>query len=255
MDNNENSSNNQEVEILAVEDSLTQQLQLQNILEKNGYKVALASNGKEAIEFVEKRKPSIVITDIVMPEMNGFQLCSQIKNDERFCEIPVILLTSLSDPGDIIRGLECRANNFITKPYNEESLLCRIQYILMNRHLRTKEMAEIGLEIFFRGKKHLISSDRMQIIDLLFSSFESALEKNQELLVSNKKLKEALNTVQTLKGLIPICSSCKKIRDDKGFWQQVEEYIVQHSNANFTHGICPECTKELYPEFKPKGGD
>jgi len=63
------------------------------------------------------------------------------------------------------------------------------------------------------------------------------------------ELQEALDEVKTLRGFIPICASCKKIRDDKGFWQQVEVYISTHSDAQFSHGICPECVKKLYPAF------
>ena len=64
-----------------------------------------------------------------------------------------------------------------------------------------------------------------------------------------KKLEDSLEKIKTLRGLIPICSACKKIRDDKGFWHQVETYIKEHSDVEFTHGICPDCTKELYPEL------
>ena len=64
-----------------------------------------------------------------------------------------------------------------------------------------------------------------------------------------KDLTEALAEVNTLSGLLPICASCKKIRDDKGYWNQIEEYIRDHSEAEFSHSICPECTKKLYPDF------
>ena len=67
-----------------------------------------------------------------------------------------------------------------------------------------------------------------------------------------KELQEALDKVKLLSGFIPICASCKKIRDDKGYWQQVEEYIREHSEAEFSHGICPDCAKKLYPEFVEK---
>ena len=69
-----------------------------------------------------------------------------------------------------------------------------------------------------------------------------------------QELTEALARVKTLSGLLPICASCKKIRDDKGYWQQVETYISQRSEADFTHGICPDCVERLYPEFKSKNG-
>jgi len=63
------------------------------------------------------------------------------------------------------------------------------------------------------------------------------------------ELNEALDTIKVLKGLIPICSNCKKIRDDKGYWNQIEAYIQKHSEVEFSHGICPECAKKLYPDF------
>ncbi len=63
------------------------------------------------------------------------------------------------------------------------------------------------------------------------------------------ELQDALAHIRTLQGILPICSFCKKIRDDKGYWRQVEVYLMEHSEADFSHGICPECLKEHYPEF------
>ena len=78
---------------------------------------------------------------------------------------------------------------------------------------------------------------------------EDALRRNEE---EQRKLicelQKALGEIRTLKGLIPICSSCKKIRDDKGSWQQLEAYIMQHTDAELSHGLCSECAKKLYPE-------
>ena len=73
------------------------------------------------------------------------------------------------------------------------------------------------------------------------------VENERERLIH--ELQEALAEVKTLSGLLPICSSCKKIRDDKGYWNQIESYISKYSEAEFSHGICPECAKKLYPEF------
>jgi DNA repair exonuclease SbcCD ATPase subunit len=72
-------------------------------------------------------------------------------------------------------------------------------------------------------------------------------EEEREKLI--RELQDALAEVKTLSGLLPICSSCKKIRDDNGSWSQIEVYIRKHSDAEFTHGLCPECAKRLYPEF------
>lgn len=76
-------------------------------------------------------------------------------------------------------------------------------------------------------------------------SGRKAIEKEKEQLIKN--LKAALDEIKTLKGIVPICSNCKKIRDDKGFWNHLEVYIQENSNAEFSHGICPECVQKLYP--------
>ena len=76
-------------------------------------------------------------------------------------------------------------------------------------------------------------------------------EKNQALTREKDELEKAVQKIKTLSGLIPICSNCKKVRKDDGYWEQVEIYIQQHSNANFTHGLCPDCLKSLYPDFDP----
>jgi hypothetical protein len=72
-------------------------------------------------------------------------------------------------------------------------------------------------------------------------------EKEKEKLIV--ELRKAVYEVKTLGGLLPICASCKRIRDDKGYWNQLESYIRQHSNAEFSHSVCPDCAKELYPEL------
>jgi hypothetical protein len=72
-------------------------------------------------------------------------------------------------------------------------------------------------------------------------------EEERERLIN--ELQETLAEVKTLSGMLPICSNCKKIRDDKGYWNQIESYIGKHSEAKFSHGICPACAKKLYPEF------
>ena len=73
--------------------------------------------------------------------------------------------------------------------------------------------------------------------------------EEQERLKLIQDLTDALSHVKTLSGLLPICASCKKIRDDRGYWQQVETYIKERSNADFTHGICPDCVQRLYPDI------
>ena len=178
------------VEILVVEDSPTQAEYLKNVLEQSGFRVSVAGDGKKALETINKHKPTIVVSDIIMPEMDGYELCGQIKSDKRLKNIPVILLTSLSDPADIIRGLLCGADNFVVKPYDEKYLLARIEYILANRKLREDTRTQLGVEIYFAGQRHSITSDRLQILDLLFSTYETAVQKNQELAKVSSELRK-----------------------------------------------------------------
>ena len=102
--------------IMIAEDSATQAQRLRYILEQKGYQVAVLANGRLALEAARRRKPALLISDVVMPEMSGYELCRQMKADPQLGDIPVILVTTLSDPQDVIRGLECRADHFILKP-------------------------------------------------------------------------------------------------------------------------------------------
>src|SRR5664279_1262425 len=120
------------VRILIAEDSRTQAEQLRFLLEQHGYQVTVTADGKQALQAAIAEKPALVISDIVMPEMGGYELCKAIKSDETLKDIPVILLTGLSDSQDVILGLECGADHFIHKPYDGDYLVSRIRYLLIN---------------------------------------------------------------------------------------------------------------------------
>jgi signal transduction histidine kinase len=193
-----------EGEILIVEDSPTQAAQLQYILERHGFTVSVASNGREALAAIGRGETVLVISDIIMPEIDGFELCRRIKASEETRGIPVILLTSLSDPQDVIKGLACGADNFITKPYEEDYLLARIGQMLDGRrHMRNADHPG-EMEVQFAGKKYSISSGRRQIVDFLLSTYETAIWKNRELLrardelnASNNQLENAVKELET----------------------------------------------------------
>ncbi len=175
------------VDILIVEDSLTQAMKLQHVLEQHGHRVTVTRNGEEALATLRAMPPQMVITDINMPKMDGYELCRRIKDDPQTTALPVILLTSLSDPKDILNGLECGADNFIVKPYDEDFLLSRIQYVIANSELR-RNGGEERTEVFFAGHKYRFSSARIHSLDLLLSTYETAVLKNLEL----SKAKELL---------------------------------------------------------------
>jgi PleD family two-component response regulator len=116
-----------------VEDSATQAQLLAEMLARHGYEPVVAVNGRRAMEVMADKVPDLVISDVVMPEMDGYALCRAMKDTESLVHVPVILLTTLADPGDVLRGLECGADNFIRKPIAEQYLLARIEYLLTNR--------------------------------------------------------------------------------------------------------------------------
>ena len=187
----ESKTKNDTALILIVEDSPTQAQQLQHLLEEHGYTVAVAANGKAALAVIRKRAPSIVISDIMMPEMDGFALCKEIKSNKKLKDTPVVLLTSLSSPSDVVQGLQCGADNFIRKPYEGKYLLNRIHLLLTNREMQKTEKIRVGLKIRFQGQEYLITSERQQVLDLLMSTFEEAVRVNDELRAREQDLKTA----------------------------------------------------------------
>jgi Response regulators consisting of a CheY-like receiver domain and a winged-helix DNA-binding domain len=140
------------IRILLVEDSITQAMRLRYVLEAEGFDVDVAANGADALTFLENNAPDLIISDVMMPKMNGYELCRKIRENPRYKETPIMLVTTLSDPTDVIRALEAGADNFTTKPYNEQALISRIRYILANAEIRKQRGSEIGIEVFFSGK-------------------------------------------------------------------------------------------------------
>jgi DNA-binding response OmpR family regulator len=153
--------------ILVVEDSPTQAAQIKYLLEDNHFEVVVAFNGQEALVWLSKNEPFLIISDIVMPGMNGFQLCEKIKSDERTKNIPVILLTSLSDLEEVIEGLSCGADSFITKPYDKKFLISNIEKILLEKSVPDYFEGESGVVINYGGKKKLIKTEPQKMIKYL----------------------------------------------------------------------------------------
>lgn len=171
--------------ILVVDDN-PQNIQIVgNLLRGKGYELGIALNGVDALKFLEQRHPDLILLDIMMPEMDGLQLCKTIKANRRVSHIPIIFLTAKSEPEDVVKGFDAGGVDYVTKPFISSELLARVKTHLEIRHLRD---------------------------------------------------------------LIPICSNCKKIRDDEGLWNQAEVYLEKHTNTQFSHGICNDCADELYKE-------
>lgn len=177
--------------ILIAEDSPTQAMNLQYLLEQHDYEVVVCENGEQALTAARAKKPDVVISDIVMPRMSGYQLCRALKADPALADVPVLLVTSLNDPEDVLRGLDAGADSFILKPYEQNFLINRIRFVLLHRQMKREDRGQIGLEINLNDRTHFITSDRLQILNLLVSTYEAAIQRNEELRRSEEELRES----------------------------------------------------------------
>ncbi|KXS30759.1 MAG: Diguanylate cyclase/phosphodiesterase (GGDEF & EAL domains) with PAS/PAC sensor(S), partial [Candidatus Gallionella acididurans] len=217
-------SKNNGIEILIAEDSPTQAAKLQYLLEEHGYAVVTAPDGKQALAAVRQRKPTLVVSDVMMPEMDGFALCAEIKRDDQLNDVPVILLTTLSNVQDIMKGLECGADNFIRKPYEDSYLLARVDYLLMNNELRKNQKMQMGVEIYLGGQKHFITAERQQIVDLLISVYEEAVHINEEL---KARQRELADSNRALTGLYHVAEGLNHAVSEREVCERALEHVVE----------------------------
>ncbi len=176
--------------ILVVDDNPQNIRIIGQILENNNYEPVVFLDAFKAYSFLGHTQPDLIILDVMMPSIGGFELCKKIKADPQNKNIPVIFLTAKTATEDLVTGFEAGGVDYITKPFKSAELLVRV-------------------------RTHI-------------------------------ELKKARKEIQTLRGIIPICAKCKKIRTDDGIWTQIEEYLSRHTDALFSHGLCQECTKEIY---------
>lgn len=182
--------------ILVVEDSPTQAEKVHLILEDAGFEVETARDGQEGRERLETSIFDLVVSDVVMPRLTGFELCRWMRSDTRTQRTPIILLTTLNDPTDIVQALEAGADNFISKPYEPDYLLARIRSILDNRRFRSDGKLSVNIEMVFMGRRLTIGSGKEQILGLLLSAFEDMVRTNSELRSTKEELETAKEKVE-----------------------------------------------------------
>ncbi len=200
------SDEGKKINILVVDDTPENLTVLRHILTEHGYVVRPALSGDVALSAIAMEPPDLILLDIMMPGMDGYEVCRKLKSDESTSQIPIIFISALDETGDKVRAFRAGAVDYITKPFQPEEVLARVD------------------------------------THITLSKLQRDLEEKNDL------LQKALDEVKTLNGLLPICSFCKKIRDDQGYWNQIESYISKRSRAQFSHSICEECLKKHYPE-------
>ena len=317
--------------ILIVDDQAYALQGASRIMKSAGFEVFEASNGNDCLRSVAENKPDLVLLDVVLPDIDGREVCRRIKSDQETSDIYVILLSSIKVESDSQSdGLEHGADGYIARPVPNRELLARVKSMLRlkNTEKRLAEALEFNEKILstssvgvatyssdgrttfmndaipriIGGAKDQVLSENFRQLESwkasgLLNDAEEALstgaekmrqvhivttfgkevwldchlrrfksgdeyhllltinditslklaEQDKEKLIED--LREALSKVKTLSGFLPICASCKKIRNDKGYWEQIESYIRDRSEAEFTHSICPECARKLYPEL------
>jgi len=194
--------------ILIVDDAPENIRMLIEIL-KEDYAVVPATNGENGLVKAQMTPlPDLILLDIMMPGIDGYEVCKRLKADDKTKDIPVVFITAVSEALDNAKAFELGAMDFITKPFFPATVKARVE-------------------------NHITLYRTIQEMDALI-----------------RRLKEAMTQIKTLSGLIPICANCKKIRDDDGYWLQVEQYIKTHCDAEFSQSICPDCVNALYSQVQ-----
>ncbi|MEM6471686.1 MAG: fused response regulator/phosphatase [Planctomycetota bacterium] len=175
------------INVLIAEDNRLQGRVLQDQLKKAGFEVRWAEDGAVALQMAREHRPDLIVSDIEMPAMTGHEFCRAAKSDDQLRSIPFILLSTLAEPEDIFRGLDCGADNYVTKPYRMPYLIQRMESLLQTP-VDASDEDVLELEVTLAGESYRVRSGRQQVLNLLVSTFENAVEKNHELLRNNEEL-------------------------------------------------------------------
>ncbi|MCB9769627.1 MAG: response regulator [Candidatus Omnitrophica bacterium] len=206
------------VRLLLADDDRPTRIMLRQRISDWGYEIEEADNGQSALEILTgDDPPRMAVLDWIMPGLDGVEVCQRVASRSDTPFIYTILLTRRSEKEDLVQALDSGAHDFLTKPVDINELRSRL---------------DVG--------RRLIEADQ---------AVRTAEKEKERVIV---ELQQALSHIKTLSGLLPICAHCKKIRDDQGYWTQLEQYIHENSDASFSHSICPECAKEHFPDLYPE---
>jgi DNA-binding NtrC family response regulator len=210
-------SENAQLRVLLIEDNPDDATLLSIELARTGipFQAKRVDNRDDFLRELDAELPDVILSDHGLPQFDGFSALAIAK--EKCPHVPFLFVTGSLGEEMIIETLKRGATDYVLK-HRLGKLVPAVQ-----RALREAEE---------RRKRQQAEAERERLIE---------------------ELTAALAKVKTLTGLLPICSSCKNIRDDNGYWNRLEVYLQQHSEAKLTHGICPDCAHRLYPEIFPEG--
>lgn len=187
--------------ILVVDDEPVNLQVVRNYLALENFDLTTAVSGEEALRLLDEQKFDLVLLDIMMPKISGYEVCRRLREQHPISDLPVIFLTAKAQDSDVVTGMSLGANDYLAKPISKNRLLARVR-----PHLDLLEV--------HRGLEGLVA--------------------------------EKMSEIKILEGILPICASCKRIRDENNRWSQLEVYIDEHSEAQFSHGMCPDCVQDFY---------
>lgn len=201
-----------EFKLLVVDDVQTNVLLLKALLSKDGYGILVANNGQEALEVIRNENPDLILLDVMMPGMDGFEVAERLKSEEYRCEIPIIFLTALDDTQSIVNGFKLGAGDFISKPFRKEELMVRIKHqlsLVAARRIIEEKNEELRKTIAGRDKMYsVIAHDLrspMASMKMLLNTIMMSVEKDKidpdifdMLEMSNKTSEEVFSLLDNL---------------------------------------------------------
>jgi FixJ family two-component response regulator len=239
------------LKVLLIEDDEDDYVLVRDLLHEvvsQDYELEWVQSCNAALETIRSREHDVCLLDYRLGHRSGLELLRDLMKSGY--KAPIIFLTGQGGYELDIEAMRAGAADYLVKDQIRADLLERsIRYSIERKHAEDQlgqhrhHLEELVQERTTRLEQ-VNRSLQLEMVERKLA--ETELER---LIV---ELQEALAKVKVLSGFLPICSSCKKIRDDSGYWRQIEAYIRDHSEADFTHGICPECAQKLYPQFYRK---
>jgi DNA-binding response OmpR family regulator len=203
--------------VLIIDDDQLNIQAISPLLDEMNIAISTLYDGHNALEKVQNIQPDLILLDIMMPEISGLEVCTSLKEDKTTQHIPIIFITAKTKTEDIVQGFKLGGADYICKPFKKQEFQARVRtHLKLQEETQQRKAREVELK--------------------------KTVTQLQKVIKENKILKE----------LLPLCSQCKKIRDDEGYWKQIDEYFAQHSDVQFSHSLCPHCAIELYPDMAQK---